>query len=78
MEFLYSPNRLNVAASRARCLSVVVASPRLFVPACRSPRRMELANAFWRYLEMVGGDSHVRRDSPSPAAFQGETTEASS
>ena len=28
-EFLFSKNRLNVALSRARCLSVVVASPRL-------------------------------------------------
>ena len=28
-EFLFSRNRLNVALSRARCLSVVVASPRL-------------------------------------------------
>jgi superfamily I DNA and/or RNA helicase len=30
MEFLYSLNRLNVATSRARCASILVASPRLF------------------------------------------------
>jgi uncharacterized protein len=30
MEFLYSANRLNVATSRAKCLCVVVACPRLF------------------------------------------------
>ena len=30
MEFLYSANRLNVATSRARCLCVMVACPRLF------------------------------------------------
>jgi hypothetical protein len=30
MEFLYSLNRLNVATSRARCTSILVASPRLF------------------------------------------------
>ena len=30
MQFLYSPNRLNVATSRAKCLAVVVASPSLF------------------------------------------------
>jgi len=34
MEFLYSANRLNVASSRAKCLSIMVVSPRLFeVPA---------------------------------------------
>lgn len=27
MEFLYGPNRLNVAISRARCVAVLVASP---------------------------------------------------
>nr|WP_249817362.1 ATP-binding protein [Bradyrhizobium sp. 179] len=53
MEFLYSANRLNVATSRARCLCVVVASPRLFDPECRTPRQMKLANAFCRYLELA-------------------------
>jgi len=56
MEFLYSLNRLNVAISRARCVAVVVASPALFHVRCKTPRQMELANAFCRYLEMV----HVR------------------
>jgi uncharacterized protein len=54
MRFLYSPNRLNVATSRGQCLSVIVASPRLFVPNCRSPDQMKLANAFCRWREMVG------------------------
>ncbi len=53
MEFLYSPNRLNVATSRAQCACIVVASPRLFEPDCRSPRQMQLANAFCRYLELA-------------------------
>jgi hypothetical protein len=53
MEFLYSLNRLNVAISRARCIAVIVASPSLFQVECRSPRQMELANAFCRYLELV-------------------------
>jgi predicted RecB family nuclease len=51
MEFLYSPNRLNVAISRARCLAVLVASPALFEAECKSPRQMMLANAFCSYLE---------------------------
>jgi superfamily I DNA and/or RNA helicase len=53
MEFLYSANRLNVAISRAQCICVVVASPRVFEAECRTPRRMQLANAFCRYLELA-------------------------
>ncbi|MDE0298986.1 MAG: TM0106 family RecB-like putative nuclease [Candidatus Poribacteria bacterium] len=53
MEFLYSLNRLNVATSRARCVCVLVASPKLFEPECRTPRQMELANAFCRYRELA-------------------------
>lgn len=53
MEFLYSLSRLNVATSRARCISILVASPHLFQPECRTPRQMKLANAFCRYLEMA-------------------------
>jgi predicted RecB family nuclease len=52
MEFLYSLNRLNVATSRARALCILVGSPRLFEPECRSPRQMQLANALCRYWEM--------------------------
>jgi uncharacterized protein len=53
MEFLYSSNRLNVATSRAQCVTVLVASPDLFHLECKTPRQMELANAFCRYLEMA-------------------------
>jgi predicted RecB family nuclease len=53
MEFLYSLNRLNVATSRARCLCILVASPSLFEVQCRTPRQMQLANAFCRYLEIA-------------------------
>ncbi|HUF46351.1 MAG TPA: TM0106 family RecB-like putative nuclease [Vicinamibacterales bacterium] len=52
LEFLYSLNRLNVATSRARCRCILVASPRLFEPECRTPRQMRLANALCRYGEM--------------------------
>ncbi len=54
MEFLYSLNRLNVATSRARCACILVASPRLFEPECKSPRQMQLANAICRYVELAG------------------------
>ena len=53
MEFLYSLNRLNVATSRARCVCVLVASLELFGPECRTPRQMQLANAFCRYRELA-------------------------
>jgi predicted RecB family nuclease len=53
MEFLYSLNRLNVATSRARAVVIVVGSPRLLEPECRSPRQMQLANALCRYAELA-------------------------
>jgi uncharacterized protein len=53
MEFLYSGNRLNVATSRAQCVTVLVANPALFDVQCKTPRQIELANAFCRYLEMA-------------------------
>jgi superfamily I DNA and/or RNA helicase len=53
MEFLYSLNRFNVATSRAMSNVIVVGSPKLFEPECKSPRQMQLANALCRYLEMA-------------------------
>jgi predicted RecB family nuclease len=55
MEFLYSMNRLNVATSRARCVCIVVCNPAVFAPKCRTPRQMQLANGFCRYLELAQG-----------------------
>lgn len=54
MEFLYSLNRFNVATSRARCLSILVSSPQIFEAECRTPRQIQLANAFCRFLEIAG------------------------
>lgn len=53
MGFLYSANRLNVATSRAKGLCILVGSPKLFEPDCRTPEQMRLANTFCRYLEMA-------------------------
>ncbi|HXG58249.1 MAG TPA: TM0106 family RecB-like putative nuclease [Thermoanaerobaculia bacterium] len=55
IDFLFSRNRLNVAVSRARCLAVVVASPRLLDVACATPDQMRLVNALCRFVEMAGG-----------------------
>src|SRR5262249_20762047 len=46
IEFLFSANRLNVALSRAQCLAVVVASPKLLETPCRSIEYMRLVNKF--------------------------------
>jgi superfamily I DNA and/or RNA helicase len=53
MEFLYSLNRINVATSRAKCVSVLVSSPAVFEAECKTPRQIQLANTFCRYLEMA-------------------------
>jgi hypothetical protein len=52
-EFLYSPNRFNVATSREKCLCVVAGSPSVLEAECRTPRQMQLANVFCRYLELA-------------------------
>jgi uncharacterized protein len=44
IEFLYSRNRLNVAISRARCLAVIFASPRLLEIPCATIEQMRLVN----------------------------------
>lgn len=48
IEFLYSLNRLNVAVSRARCLAVVFANPRLLDVPCATIRQMILVNGLCR------------------------------
>ena len=53
MEFLYSLNRLNVATSRAMSTVILVGSPKLMEPECRTPRQMQLANALCRYAELA-------------------------
>ncbi|MEP5105788.1 MAG: TM0106 family RecB-like putative nuclease, partial [Ekhidna sp.] len=53
MSFLYDPHRLNVATSRAKCICILVASPKLFQPECNSIPQMKWANGMCRYLELV-------------------------
>jgi uncharacterized protein len=45
VEFLFSRNRLNVAISRARCLAVIFANPRLLETPCSTIEQMRLVNA---------------------------------
>jgi hypothetical protein len=51
LEFLFDPHRLNVATSRAKALSIIVASPDLARVSCRTPRQMLLVNALCRAWE---------------------------
>ena len=53
MRFPYSLNRLNVATSRAKALSILVCSSQLFEPECHTPEHMRMPNAFCRYLELA-------------------------
>jgi predicted RecB family nuclease len=44
LEFLFSRNRLNVAISRARCVSLIVAAPTLRFTTCTGIHQMHLVN----------------------------------
>lgn len=51
MRFLYHPNRLNVAVSRAKCAFILVGSPAIFEAECSTPEQMNWANVYCRFLE---------------------------
>ncbi len=53
LEFLFSRNRLNVAISRAKCLAVLVASPRLLEVNCRTIEQMRMVNGLCRFVELA-------------------------
>jgi len=55
IEFLFSANRLNVALSRAQCLAVVVASPKLLETPCRTIEQLRLVNKFCQLVEFAAG-----------------------
>ncbi len=53
MSFLYNPNRMNVATSRAKCISILVSSPNLFEVECNTIEQMKWANGICLYREMA-------------------------
>lgn len=53
MNFLYNPNRLNVATSRARCVCILVASDQLLEADCRTVDQMRWTNALCRFRELA-------------------------
>ena len=60
LEFLFSRNRLNVAVSRAMCLAVIVASPRLLEAHARTIDQMRLVNALCRFVEIASDQPPLR------------------
>ena len=53
MSFLFNPNRLNVATSRAKSVCILVASPKLLEPECNTIDQMRWTNALCRFAEMT-------------------------
>ena len=45
LDFLFSRNRLNVAISRAQCLAIIIANPRLLDASCRTVEQVKMVNA---------------------------------
>ncbi|MSQ13306.1 MAG: TM0106 family RecB-like putative nuclease [Dehalococcoidia bacterium] len=60
-EFLLSPNRLNVAVSRAKSLAIVVASPALLASRCETVNQMELVNLLCWLKNYAGSSAGVTR-----------------
>ena len=53
--FLLSPNRLNVAVSRAQALAIVVGSPELVDVRCKSVEEMKLVNLLCHLVQYAEG-----------------------
>ncbi len=53
VDFLYDLHRLNVAVSRAKALSVVVASPALLDAEVHDPEQLRQVNALCRFVELA-------------------------
>ncbi len=51
VDFLFEKNRFNVAISRAKALSVLVASDKLADVRCSTPEQMSTVNLLCRYIE---------------------------
>jgi predicted RecB family nuclease len=54
LAFLFEKNRLNVAISRAQCMSVLVCSPQLLDLRCKTPDQMALVNLLCAFVESAG------------------------
>lgn len=62
LEFLLSPNRMNVAVSRARALAIVVASPSMLATHCSTLDEMALTNRLHLLAEHASQQVDVRSE----------------
>ena len=62
MSFLFSPNRFNVATSRAQALVILVCNPALLTVACRTPEQMRLANTLAFFVEVAQAAAPAQTD----------------
>ena len=53
LSFVFNPNRINVATSRAQCRVELVCSPQLLDADCKTVGEMRLANALCRFVELA-------------------------
>ena len=54
IEFLFSKNRLNVAISRAQCLAIIIANPKLLEVPCKTIDQIKMVNTFYSaYLASI-------------------------
>ncbi len=71
IEFLYSRNRMNVAISRARCLAVIFANPRLLEVPCSTVGQMVLVDGLcWakQFADEQRAATPPRTALPTPTA----------
>ena len=53
LSFVFHPNRINVATSRAQCRVELVCSPRLLDADYKTVAEMKLVNALCRFVELA-------------------------
>jgi len=62
MPFLFDPHRFNVATSRATACAIVIASPRLLSPECKTVEQLRMANGLCRFAELASHVGAIRND----------------
>ena len=65
LDFLFNVNRLNVALSRARGLSIVVASPALLTAHCRRPEDIRRLNALCTVARLPAPEPVFPKEAPA-------------
>jgi uncharacterized protein len=56
LDFLLSPNRLNVALSRAKTLAIVVGSPKLARSRCQTIEVMRMLNTYCKIMTFTAAE----------------------